>query len=72
VKRRTKLALGGLTVLFTVSLANAEPPAAIERGVAPAPESRALLRARYARPGAPPFPADNAWSAAREELGRRA
>jgi cytochrome c peroxidase len=69
VKRSTKLALGGVAALLTVTLAGAEPPAAIDRG-APAPESLALLRAKYARPSAPPFPADNAWSAAREELGR--
>jgi cytochrome c peroxidase len=70
VKRSTKLALGGIAALLTVTLAGAEPPAAIDRSASPAPESLALLRAKYARPGKPPFPADNAWTAAREELGR--
>jgi cytochrome c peroxidase len=72
VRRRTKLRLCLITAAIALGapVASAAEPAKIDRSGAPAPESLALLRAKYARPGAPPFPADNAWSAAREELGR--
>jgi cytochrome c peroxidase len=72
VRRHTKLDLcwTAAAVALCAAIASAEPPAAIDRSGPPTRESLALLRAKYARPGAPPYPAGNAWSAAREELGR--
>jgi cytochrome c peroxidase len=69
MKRGKKLCLlaavlGGIGL--GAQLATASPPAAIDRdGTA-----REALRSKYLRPPAPPFPADNAWSAEREALGR--
>ena len=68
MKRHTKLSVlalaAGLAGLAG-QLATAGAPAAIDRN--PGLEG---IRAKYARPGAVPFPSDNAWSEAREELGR--
>jgi cytochrome c peroxidase len=68
--RTTKLcALAGALALAAgvfAPLATASPPAALDRD-APA---RDALRQQFVRPKATPFPADNAWSAEREALGR--
>src|SRR5262245_30578172 len=60
------LALGASAL--AAGLATAEPPAAIDR--APVQESLAQLKAKYHRPSSAPFPPDNAYTAARAELGR--
>jgi cytochrome c peroxidase len=59
--------LGALALLaLSASLATASPPAALD----PDAPAKKALRSEYARPTAAPYPPDNAWSAARETLGR--